>query len=125
MAIEILNSDVVEYEIEEVTENKEYNVIFKKSSNAGDQIVMPYSYNKGSETNVVLTYYVDKFDLDYTRFPVSDTDSNSSITLSADATKRVAINTSNLDDRFVVNVVWTDGGASNGTLGLGFYEKKR
>lgn len=124
MAIEILNSDAV-YEIEEVTENEEYNVIFKKSANEGDQIIMPYNYDKGDETNVVLTYYVDKFDLDYTRFPVSDTDSNASITVSADASKRVAINTSNLDDRFVVNVVWTSGSATNGTLKLGFYEKKR
>ncbi|MFW6310621.1 MAG: hypothetical protein ACOC1K_00080 [Nanoarchaeota archaeon] len=120
MDINVINS--ADYEIDTVTENEEYNIRVKKSSNAGDKFIVPYNYSKGDETSIVISHYVEKEDMDFSVFQIEDVDGNSTKSLSADATDKLYVNTSNRDDFYRLKISVSDGSATNGSIDLGFYE---
>lgn len=120
MDISVINS--ANYEIDVITDNEEYNVRVKKSSNSGDKFVIPYNYTKNDETNVIISHYVEKENMDFSVFQIDDVDGNSTKTLSADATGKLYVNTSNRDDFYRLKITVTDGSATNGSIELGFYE---
>lgn len=84
--------------------------------NAPDDFALYYDYENGDETSITISYQLreNNFEKD---FSVSDSDGNSSKTLTADGTGRIIVPADNKDDMLKISLQYGDGNTTGiGTL---------
>lgn len=96
-------------------------VYCEKSQSDPDDIAIYYTYTKGDEDGIILSFGTQMDNIDgLTYFEVADVDGNTSKTLTASGTGRILFKMNNFDNNFVVKVSVSGVTAPTGSGKIGF-----